>query len=142
MEGNQIPDRIRLSNGLTRTDRSTFTQEELESAGYLLVDPPLNTYDNQKLTWNGSAWQIVEYTEEEIDERTRILWADIRSTRDSLLNQLDWRFLRYHSQVRLGIQPIDNIEDLDNYAQALRDITNQEDPLNITWPSLSINDRS
>lgn len=134
IDQNQIPDRIRLADGFTRTDRSTFTEEELESAGYKLVSDPPDTTGNQKLFWNGIDWEVHEYTEQELAQRLERLWSDIRKTRDNLLNQLDWRFTRYQSQIRLGLEPSDRIEDLDRYAQELRDITQQSDPTNINWP--------
>lgn len=128
---NEIPDRIRLSNGVTRTNKNTFTEEELSDAGYQQVEnPPVITNNNEKVIWAGTEWQIVSLTEEEIEN----LWRDIRKSRDGRLASIDWRFLRYQSQIRLGLTPTDNIERLDQYAQALRDITLQTDPFNIVWP--------
>lgn len=48
------PDRIRLSSGLTRTDSNTYTKEELESAGYLIVQPM--PVDEFKYSWDGTGW--------------------------------------------------------------------------------------
>lgn len=128
---NEIPDRIRLSNGLTRTNKNTFTEEELSDAGYQQVqNPPVTNNNNEKVIWSGTEWQIVPLTEEDIEN----LWRDIRKSRDGRLASMDWRFLRYQSQIRLGLTPTDNIERLDQYAQELRDITLQTDPFNIVWP--------
>ncbi len=45
--------------------------------------------------------------------------------------------MRNLSETRIGITTTtDNISDLDTYIQALRDISKQTDPENITWPEL------
>ena len=133
---NQIPFRIKLSNGLTRTDPSTFTPEEITDAGYITVeDPPASILDTQILEWTGTDWNVRDKTEQELELELERKWQDIRNQRDHMLTLLDWRFHRYQSQTRLGITPTDNIESLDTYAQALRDITLQSDPHNIVWPT-------
>ena len=38
IDWSQFPNRIRLSNGMTRTDNSTFTQEEIKDAGWFFVE--------------------------------------------------------------------------------------------------------
>lgn len=55
-------------------------------------------------------------------------WGEVKAQRDKLLDESDWVVLRAY--------------DLDApvpgpwrvYRQRLRDITNQQDPFNITWP--------
>jgi len=134
---NYLPFRIKLSNGLTRTDPSSFTPEEIADAGYITVDdPPASIPDTQILEWAGSEWNVRDKTEQELDNEVQHKWHEIRAQRDYILSQLDWKFHRYQSQTRLGITPTDNIANLDTYAQALRDITLQTDPYNIVWPEL------
>jgi hypothetical protein len=59
----------------------------------------------------------------------------VRVKRDSLISSFSWRYERYASELRLGIETTDSIELLDQYAQALRDITDQEYfPSVIDWP--------
>ena len=48
------PDRIRLSNGLTRTDPSTYTIEELQDAGYIIVNQ--KPQDGFEYGWDGTSW--------------------------------------------------------------------------------------
>jgi hypothetical protein len=50
------------------------------------------------------------------------------------MRDFEWRYTRYHRQIRLGLPTTDSLENLDNYMQALADITNQEDLSNIIWP--------
>lgn len=55
-------------------------------------------------------------------------WAAVRSQRDKLLTECDWVVTK---NTEAG-QPIP--EAWSTYRQALRDITNQADPDEITWP--------
>ena len=134
-----LPERIRLSDGSTRTDSSTFTEEELTDAGYVAAGvPPSFDPDTEKVIWNGSAWEVVNLTSEEISSRTAQHWSEVRESRNEKIHEVEWRVFRYQSEVRLGITTTtDNIEDLDTYIQALRDITNTtSDPTTVSWPSL------
>ena len=132
-----LPERIRLSNGSTRTDSSTFTSAELTDAGYVDVsDPPSFNSRTHKLTWDGTSWQTVALTDSEIVTKISQEWEEVRSIRKGKFEEVEWRVFRYLSQVRLGITPTDDIADLDAYIQALRDVTSQSDPYNINWPTL------
>lgn len=135
-----LPHRIRLSDGSTRTDSSTFTADELSSAGITTVsDPPEYNADTHKLTWDNSdiEWEVIALTQEEIDNLISIAWQGIRNERDSLLKKTDEKILRYQSEVRIGITTTtDNISDLDTYAQALRDIpSTYSNPNDVEWPN-------
>lgn len=132
-----IPFRIKLSDGRSRTDPSSFTAEEIIDAGYIQVSYPPVVTNTEVLEWTGIIWNVRNKTEQEIEAELNAKWQEVRSVRDKLLLALDWKFIRYQSQVRLGLTPTDNIEALDTYAQALRDITLQSDPDNIVWPTLS-----
>mgnify|MGYP003137236909 FL=1 len=132
---NYLPDRIRLSNGLTKTDRETFTQEDISQAGYVAVEEPPTTSFNQVSEWNSEnlSWSIREKNASEIDEE----WEKIKKNRDDLLKKVDMLVDRYKSVLSQGL-PYNYyiIEALDEYAQQLRNITDQEDVFNIIWPNL------
>ena len=135
-----LPHRIRLSDGSTRTDSSTFTTDDLSNAGITTVsNPPSYNQNTQKLTWNEIEidWEVIDLTKEQIEELTNLAWQNIRKKRDSLLQQVDGKVLRYQSEVRIGITTTtDNISDLDTYAQALRDVPSTfSDPGNVVWPT-------
>jgi hypothetical protein len=136
-----LPDRIRLSNGLTRTGKDTFTEEEISDAGYVLVeDPPVHN-QRQRLLWTGTTWQIVDFSEEEIAEIVEKEWQTIRFKRDEKIKEVEWRIFRYQSQTRLGVPTADSEEKIhiiDEYIEDLRNITQQTDPTNIIWPTLEI----
>lgn len=55
-------------------------------------------------------------------------WQEIRAERNQRLTDCDW--------TQLSDNPLPDAQKADwaNYRQALRDITEQTDPFNITWP--------
>jgi hypothetical protein len=63
IEWGEIPNRIRLSNGNTRTDKETFTEDELKDAGYVFTDIYPNYNDETHFCdWNSdTGWLISEY---------------------------------------------------------------------------------
>ena len=132
-----LPERIRLSSGLTRTDSSTFTAEEIADAGYVSVeDPPSFEEKTEKLTWNGSAWEVIALTDEELAVKNVEEWAEIRGVRDNKIEEVEWRVFRYQSEERAGITThTDNISDLDDYIKKLRDIPQTYSSVgDIVWP--------
>lgn len=134
-----LPHRIRLSDGSTRTDSSTFTSEELVDAGYVEVsNPPDFNQETHKLVWSGTEWQTVLLTESEISARNNQRWQEIRETRNEKIREIEWRIARYQSETRQGVEErTDNIVELDTYIQALRDITTTTtNPLEVVWPTL------
>lgn len=81
--------------------------------------------------WHSHRWQDLR-TPEQITADAQIeleaAWAAVRSQREALLAKTDWTQLPDISPARQLIwQP---------YRKALRDITQQQDPHNITWPAL------
>lgn len=133
-----LPERIRLSDGSTRTDSSTFTEEELTDAGYIAAgDYPAYDSTTQKVIWNGTAWEVVDLTTEEINAIVNQQWAEVRESRDTKIKEVEWRVMRNLSETRQGLDTTDNITDLDTYIQALRDITSTTtNPLEVSWPIL------
>lgn len=55
-----IPFRITLANGFTRTDPSTFTEDEITEAGYVLIEQPEYDPATQALDWNGTSFDVVD----------------------------------------------------------------------------------
>lgn len=58
-------------------------------------------------------------------ERLALQWAYIRSERNKRLSETDY--------LALSDQTLSS--DMTTYRQALRDLTTQSDPYNITWPT-------
>jgi hypothetical protein len=65
-------------------------------------------------------------TSEELQARVDAQWTAIRSARNQMLKDCDW--------TQLSDSPVDKTA-WATYRQALRDITTQPDPFNITWPT-------
>ena len=61
-------------------------------------------------------------------EKLATQWASIKAKRDSLLTGSDWRVIKA-ADIEVPLA-----ENWKIYRQALRDITTQSDPFNITWP--------
>lgn len=56
-----LPWRITLPNGFTRTDPSTFTEDEIQSAGFTgPYSEPAYDPATQQLDWDGSSYLVVE----------------------------------------------------------------------------------
>lgn len=77
-----IPERIRLSDGSTRTDSSTYTPEEIADAGFTLApDKPVLTA-MQRMYWDGSQWVVDDIPMWEIREK---MVVSMRQARLALL---------------------------------------------------------
>lgn len=124
-----LPNRIRLSDGSTRTDPSTFTTEEIADAGYVLAsDPPSYNTSTQRLTWD-SDWSVQNLDSAELSTIESQNWVSIREERDDLLQESDIKVLR-------EIEDIEEIsQELKTYRTTLRNIpqsySNSED---VVWP--------
>jgi hypothetical protein len=55
-----LPFRITLANGFTRTDPSSFTEDEIAEAGYVLIEQPEYDSATQALNWNGASFDVVD----------------------------------------------------------------------------------
>lgn len=135
-----LPHRIRLSNGLTKTDRTTFTNDDLVSAGITTVaDIPSYNTNTHKLVWNSETteWDIVGLSTTELESLNEDKWNNVRTKRNELLSETDQRILRYQSEERAGITThTDSISDLDTYMQELRDIPQtNSNPDDVVWPT-------
>ena len=71
-------------------------------------------------------WIQTDATESEIEQRLEDKWFEIREIRNQLLVECDWTQL---SDISTEIKNL-----WSNYRKDLRDITNQTNPFNITWP--------
>lgn len=127
----QLPHRIFLSDGTTRTDATTFTEEEITDAGFVEVEnPPSPTYP-QKLDWVDGAWTFRDPNSMEIYTRKKSIKEECKKR----LADTDYKVIK---AVESGI---DIDADLKTYRQALRDLYNTVDVdnfdiWNVTWPEL------
>jgi hypothetical protein len=84
-------------------------------------------------TLSGSVY-VQTYETTDADELTRetrieIKWEEIRETRNTLLSECDWT--QFQDSPITGSK----LTEWQTYRQSLRDVTNQENPYNITWPT-------
>lgn len=125
-----LPFRITLPNGFTRTDPSTFTEDEITAAGYIgpYTQP---SYDSRTevLDWNGSEYFIRPHNTQELEDQ----WNKVREQRNQLLKDSDWTQI---SDYDLGLE---NKEQWATYRQELRDLPNvQSNPFDILWTKINI----
>jgi hypothetical protein len=94
-----LPFRIKLSDGRTRTDSSSFTQEELADAGYVAAPDHPTLTEHQWVTWNEGIWQVHTKTPEQIEQEQQSIinsqWNSIRQQRDQMMAEFEWRYTRH-----------------------------------------------
>jgi hypothetical protein len=74
-----LPFRIVLPDGRTRTDPSTFTEQEILQAGYVLApNPPICNSLYQTLYWGSTDWVIDEISVEDHREKRKLELKDLR----------------------------------------------------------------
>ena len=131
-----LPERIRLSNGQTRSDSSTFTAEEIADAGYVAVVEPSYDQTTHTLDWDGTNLTSRLYNDAEIAAK----WVEIRDNRNQVLNQVDiMRGVTIDADTYKSAETTAGLSDDQKAAkQALRDITNQDNPFDISWPSVIV----
>ena len=99
-----------------------FHYVDKEGKVHRLPDPPI-----KGMTWTGERWEDLR-TQDQIISNLQVSLEDIRLKRDKLLSATDWVALK---AMDTGVAvPTEWLA----YRQALRDITDQEDPENIQWP--------
>lgn len=105
-----LPDRIRLSNGQTRTNKSTFTAEEIADAGYVLAPVRDLSYDitRKKVAWDGNNWTTEDITEA---ERQQVL-SEKRMVINNFINS---EIYRLHSIIYVLPDVADDISDVQHF---------------------------
>lgn len=123
----ELPERVILPSGLTRTDPSSYTDEELEEWGYILLQNKPDVDIDEYVSFNTETYEW-----EVLNKPLEPQWDEVRKKRNELLAETDWYVIRF---VERGI-PIQDV--VTTYRKALRDITLQENPFFIEWPVLNI----
>jgi hypothetical protein len=74
------------------------------------------------------SWEMSDASTSEIEDRITQKWTEIREHRNELLKECDWTVL--------PDSPVgDVISDWTQYRQELRNITSQENPFSVVWPT-------
>ena len=131
-----------LKNENPNTSFPTIISDSLlESFNIYQVEVRNSGYDNDDSkdvteitpTLSGSVYiqtySVTDADTDTINKRKEIKWSEIRSTRNTLLTESDW--------TQFQDSPITGsvLTDWQTYRQSLRDVTNQSDPYNISWPN-------
>lgn len=74
-------------------------------------------------------WVVTDWSEEAIASATEQQWSSIRSRRNQLLAESDW------TQISDSPLSVEEKELWATYRQELRDMTQQADPFDISWPT-------
>lgn len=119
-----------------------LSSEQLVSHGWYKVELDNRTVDQESFlvdTQYNISGNVVKQVHniQLIKENTAFvdrLWDAIRIKRDRMMRDNEWRYYRHHREVRLGLTPTEELSNLDEYMQALADVTKQADPINIAWP--------
>jgi hypothetical protein len=98
--------------------------EEIEGKWFTKysIGPVFTDYTDEDGVVHTAAEQELAYKAQKDEEQ----WKSIRTERNTRLADSDW--------TQLSDAPVD-AADWATYRQELRDITGQEDPFNITWPT-------
>ena len=115
-----------------------ITNDILEAFGVYVVMQTPKPNDYTKTITEGTPnlvdgvyyqnWVLEDSTESEIQSKIEYKWDEIRNLRTELLKECDWTVL--------ADSPIgDNRTAWIQYRQELRNITSQENPFNIVWPT-------
>ena len=127
-----LPNVLYFEDGTVRVDSTTFTEQEIAEAGWVIA-PDYPSYDSnlQYSTWDSesSTFVVNNYTDEELRETNSQIWQSIRSERDTILSATDYVVLRaYEAGTAVPTE-------WSEYRQALRDLpSTSDDPTSIIWP--------
>lgn len=91
--------------------------KEIEYSDGSRVEMGIQPSPQHAWNWTTNVWEF----------DVKIAWKEVRNKRDKLIAETDWTQLPDVSQ--------DTKQRYTEYRQALRDITEQADPLAISWPS-------
>lgn len=109
-------------------DFNVYSVVQVENGGDYTKD-----YVEGTPTQSGSVyvqnWTESDASSEDIETRKNEKWEEVRDIRDNLLAQSDW--------TQFQDSPITGsaLTDWQTYRQGLRDITTQDNPYSLTWPT-------
>ena len=108
--------------------------EDLEQYGFTRAPQP---GAGQTQDIENGRWIVRDKTAAEFQADVDAEWGRIRKKRDTVLGETDWLMKRHNEQVKYNITPTlsaTEMQDLANYRQALRDITEYATPDDVVWP--------
>jgi len=119
-----IPDSLLEEFGVYKVELKDSGYDDDDSKDVVEITPTLS----------GSiyvqTYQITDADTDTINKRKEIKWAEVRTKRNTLLNESDWT--QFQDSPITG----SSLTDWQTYRQSLRDVTTQSDPYNIVWPTI------
>jgi len=119
-----IPDSLLEEFGVYKVELKDSGYDDDDSKNVVEITPTLS----------GSiyvqTYQITDADTDTINKRKEIKWAEVRTKRNTLLNESDWT--QFQDSPITG----SSLTDWQTYRQSLRDVTTQSDPYNIVWPTI------
>jgi hypothetical protein len=119
-----IPDSLLEEFGVYKVELKDSGYDDDDSKDVVEITPTLS----------GSiyvqTYQITDADNDTINKRKEIKWAEVRTKRNTLLNESDWT--QFQDSPITG----SSLTDWQTYRQSLRDVTTQSDPYNIVWPTI------
>lgn len=123
-EPQRLPERISLSDGRSRTDASSFTEEELNDAGF--TGPHENPSIN--IEYQTKSWNLEKVRYDVKDKSDEEIWEPIRRERNRLLAESDWT-------MTADAPENTNFHEWEMHRQRLRDLPSlYEDPRDVIFP--------
>lgn len=129
----KLPNRLKFPDGTTRTDSSTFTDEEIAAAGWVAVDNPPEVQHPNVLEWKGTEWVVREPNNIEVHNQ----WKNIKEACLRRLEATDYKVIKA-MESGVAVDPA-----IVSYRQALRDLynnVNDVDPWTVEFPSMHIDE--
>lgn len=83
-----------------------------------------------------AVYELVEVPDKDKAKRLAKKWDEVRANRASKFNELDNLIAKTQRELRMGVEPVYSLEILDVYGASLADVTKQQDPFLIVWPTL------
>lgn len=106
-----LPSRIRLDDGFTLTSLENLSREELVSYGFVgPYNKPSIDESKQKVTWNGYNYEVINLTEEEVENKKReLLEKETQQKIDGIDYQYFWnQFSKTKFNYRLRNESLTN----------------------------------
>jgi len=135
----ELPNRIRLSDGSTRTDPENFTAEMIADAGYYEVeDPPIGLPITQTYGWDAinSNWSIIDQPQDVLDKMKQDYLNEVNNEKTLLLS-IFYKIKLDEIEREVNDEPlVYNRIELEAYIAALESVeeTYDEETMQVTWP--------
>jgi hypothetical protein len=128
------------SHSQHREDFESLSKEEYNMLGWYDLEPTpsppvdINAFTTKEIYLDAEniaryRWSVTQRTGDDLARATSEKWHMVRTARTEMLSNTDF------TQVADAPITTEKRAEWTTYRQALRDLTSQTDPFNITWPT-------